>query len=525
MRQPRKDLVLVTDMQASAWPPADDGEFASLLGELSQEATVYVISVDDGGRENLSVSSLEATDEIVTTESEVVFVAGVRNTGETTQTGVSVDLVLYGEKGEERKRVSKAVDVEAGGEVSVGLTTRFRKGGERRVKVKLSPDRLLADNTRHLALRVIERVKLLIVDPSPSDDPWESESAFLRYALAPMDPENPEERGLIQVTVVPPYRLGERPLSGFDLVVLADVNELSPGKVRALETYCTRGGSVMFFPGPRSSAKDFNALYGRMLPAKLSRAESNGGWSFATSPLDHPVVSFFSPDEHRAYLSSPKIRKRFKMESPGEESSVALRFADEEPALVERKLGRGKVMLWAFPADRDWGDLPLRVAYLPLMRRSVEYAALGARERRNVLVHESARAFLAIEEQNVPVTVRDPARRTRQLLPSLFGDHAIVEFTGTDLAGFYELTPEGKPIRYFAANPPPKESDLTALTADELRSRYPGFQFTFLSPADDVASVMKKERLGIEIWPYLVAAVIALLVAESVLALRWAPRE
>lgn len=525
MKQPRRDCILVTDMQASAWPAPDEEGFIMLLSELSKEANVYVVSVDDGGRENVAVSSLEATDEIVTIESEVVFTARVTNVGSGSQTGVSVNLILYGDKGEERKRVSKAVDVEAGGEASVSLTTRFRKGGERRVKVELGPDRLLADNVRHLALPVIERMKVLIVDASPSDDPWESESAFLRYALAPADPENPDRKGLIESAVVPPYRLGEKPLSDYDLVVLADVNELSEGKVRALETYCARGGAVMFFPGGRVTPREFNALYGRMLPASLSRAESDDGWTFATSPLDHAIVSFFSPDEYRAYLSRPTLKKRFGMRLEGVESTVALKFHDGAPALVERKLGRGKVMLWAFPADRDWGDLPLRVAYLPLMRRSAEYAALGARERRNVLVHEGMRALLAIEEQNVPVTVRDPAGRTRQVLPSPSGDHAVVEFTGTDLAGFYELALEGKPARYFAANPPPRESDLTALTEDDLRSLYPGFRFTLLGPRDDVASVMKKERVGIEVWPYLIAMVFALLLAESILALRWAPRE
>ena len=40
-----------------------------------------------------------------------------------------------------------------------------------------------------------------------------------------------------------------------------------------------------------------------------------------------------------------------------------------------------------------------------------------------------------------------------------------------------------------------------------------------------MASEMKKERLGVEIWPYLIAAAVALLLAESVLAVRWAPRE
>jgi hypothetical protein len=80
-------------------------------------------------------------------------------------------------------------------------------------------------------------------------------------------------------------------------------------------------------------------------------------------------------------------------------------------------------------------------------------------------------------------------------------------------------------VSYFAVNPPRRESDLERLTQEDLRERYPNFRFSWIERVDDLRRALEEERVGREIWPLFLALVFACLIAETVLALLWAPRE
>jgi hypothetical protein len=103
----------------------------------------------------------------------------------------------------------------------------------------------------------------------------------------------------------------------------------------------------------------------------------------------------------------------------------------------------------------------------------------------------------------------------------------VFEFPETDRAGFYEVSVEaapGKTSVYSVNVNAEAESDLTRVEPEPLRAEYPQFEFTYVSKNEDLAARMAAERQGVEIWPWLLALVFVLLLAESVLALRWAPR-
>jgi hypothetical protein len=208
--------------------------------------------------------------------------------------------------------------------------------------------------------------------------------------------------------------------------------------------------------------------------------------------------------------------------------SVVARYSRGEPAIVEKKLGRGKVLLFNTTADKEWSDFPLRPAFVPVVKRAIQHVTLGRRPPKNTEVHSRAVEFVAASEAGGRVTVRDPRGGVRQVAARLSrdGDIALVEYARLHFAGFYELTREGAQERsYFAANPPPGESDLDSLTGDELASRYPHLEFNWIEGGEGLARAMREQRVGTETWPVFMALVLACLIAETLLALKWAPRE
>jgi hypothetical protein len=77
----------------------------------------------------------------------------------------------------------------------------------------------------------------------------------------------------------------------------------------------------------------------------------------------------------------------------------------------------------------------------------------------------------------------------------------------------------------FAVNPRcAKESDLSAIGPDYIREKFPDLDFFYVGPSDDVRIRLRNRGQGAEIWWLPMLAVFVLLAAESVLAVRWAPK-
>jgi hypothetical protein len=566
-----REIYLVTDMQAVAWPEPGTPRWEQLVGAFAASrprVKLHVLDAGGGGVENVSIGDLQAEDEIVTTDSSTAFNATVRNHGGQPAEDVVVDLYV-GRPGEREMRKVATVGVDAVESVhSVRLETRFSSGGEYRVEARTGMDRLSGDNSAYESLDVLDRIRVLLIDGDPAEEgeSYGGETDFLEAALSPVDYESPDWKSLIDTEVTTVYGLGGRNLRDYHAVILANVAEIPPALVEGLRTFVRADGrGLIVFLGDNVSPERYNELLcdrddgAGLLPGRLGAGlveEGDDGFGIATDSLVHPIVSFFAPKESRHYLARPRFFKAMRLElaaeaedgaaprrrddavdptgpgGPTEEADdsvrVAATFTTGSPAAAERRLGRGSVLLFASTADKAWTDFPLRPAFLPVVKRAVQHVTLGRRPRKTVAVHERMTDFLSVRDAGAQVTVRDPRGGARQVSAAMAprGDLALVEIPSPDFAGFYELTLTGDRSRtsHFAANPPRVESILDALDEKAVRAKYPNFEFQWFGRDSDLRRVMTEERVGKEIWPYLLAMVFACLVTETVLALKWAPK-
>ena len=51
------------------------------------------------------------------------------------------------------------------------------------------------------------------------------------------------------------------------------------------------------------------------------------------------------------------------------------RFDDGGAALLEKKIGNGRVLMWTTTVDLFWNDFALKPVYLPFLHRAVRYLA------------------------------------------------------------------------------------------------------------------------------------------------------
>ncbi len=296
---------------------------------------------------------------------------------------VRVSLVNYGPDAREvatsvylpeGARITSFVAVPAGSDAAPGLAeTRFTvprqaAGGVARVEID-DPD-LPLDNVRYFHLPRVGASRVMVVDGDPGSTPTRSEAYFLERALAPWGTGGPV------VDVVAPAGVTGLVESGHRVVWLANVTDPAP-MAPTLIDFVRRGGGLVFAMGENVTAERYNSALASLLPAPLRRIrdlvdlDAAGG-----TALDLPDV--VGVDLFRAFSRSGRdefgaVRARRVMTlepyAEGPEIRTLLRYTDGVPALIERRIGTGRVLVWTSTVDLGWGNLPLQSVFAPLVQR------------------------------------------------------------------------------------------------------------------------------------------------------------
>lgn len=549
-----REIYLITDGQANAWPAESDTGWKALAAELGarHDLRLYLAEVGHGETANVSLDDLQPVDPLVATDTDTTFTATVVNHGGPALDNLTVQLLADdGHGGELRPVATGAVD-HLQGSSQVQLSTRFTSGGRHRIEARLAPDHLEADNHRYLAIDVIDRLKVLIIDGS-AEGGYAGGAAFIRAALAPGASQADENAAgsLIDAEVTTPAALADTSLDAYQAVILSNVADLTPGEADGLKTFVAGGKALIVFPGANVGPEIYNHLLldrAGILPAKLGEhpiefgdgggsgsgatsATATKGTTFATSGLSHPIVAYFQSKDTQPFLVQPHFYQAFPLTpvpsegALGSASAVVARFATGQPAIVERGVGAGTVLLFACGADRQWTDFPLQPAFLIVVRRAVQHAVLSGRVPATVQVHDRLLANLPARDANTRLPVLDPRGGRTSLLVNLAsnGRTAHAEVTDTPFAGFWAIG-EGPTARRFATNGPAAESDLATIDQRGIERVSGPLQWSFVGAEGDAGAQIARARVGREIWPLLITLAIACLLAESYLAMRWTPR-
>lgn len=541
-----REIYLVSDLQASGWPAADERAWRDLIGRLEGVAGLRVVVVDVGADDtgNVAVEQVLFADDIVGTDGVTTIMATLRNHGSEPVSGVPIDLLI--DDGTGMRSAATAVVEELDRTAQVRLEARFEHGGRHKIEVRSGPDRLEADNVRRVVVDVVDRVRVLVVDGGAEGGSREG-ATFLRAALAPaslLDDTDAEDTGAtdrIDLSVVAPAQLVGLQLDDYQTIILSDIPAPSAALADGLRAYVASGKGLITLLGSGVQAESYNAHFVErgLLPGPIGPESrrytkeddpADAGTTFSTDGLVHPIIALFSSAQTQPFLAQPRIRRAWPMTvpevEPGQESAhaVVARLADGTPVMTASTIGRGQALALGIGADKNWSDLPLRPVFLMLLRRSIQHVALGERPRLTLAVHEPVVQALSARDANTRVQVRHPVNQEATVTPVTRDDGRIqAEFLDSRRAGFIDLSVDERTWS-FAVNPPTEESDLARLSREAVDERLAPLTVAWLGGDDNVAERVQQARTGREIWPWLFALAVACLIAESVLALRWAPR-
>lgn len=213
-----------------------------------------------------------------------------------------------------------------------------------------------------------------------------------------------------------------------------------------------------------------------------------------------------------------------------EETSVVVSYSNGKPAVVERAVGRGRVITMTTPVSDPlrpidhaaWNELPTgddAWPYLVLVNELMLYLTDSSGVRLNYVAGETA---------VLPNDSRIHPDRYQLFTPSEQPQEAraqdgevVVRFT--EHAGAYRLkgVKDGPLARGFAVNLLPEATDLTRLTREELDSRLGKGRYQLARDKDEIILEVGEARVGREFYSHLLVLLLVVLGLEQLMANRF----
>lgn len=613
-----KRIVLFTDQQENLW--------RGFSGEVNfpPDVRMQVVDVSADEPENTWIESLRVQDGLADVQTPATIIAEVRHHAAEPRE-VQVTLEVEGaavatrtvtlEPGEGAREVAFQYTFDA-------MTPQPGRPALATVRAVLPPDRLTADDERHLVVPVVAALPVVFIDQygAQLEDPVRSrygETRRLRKLMAPG--ASHDEQQLIEIRHVTPEELSQDLLADARLAVVAGLED--PGAMTPLlREYVEQGGQLVIAAGaefdPAAWTRDAwldgeGVLPAPLKPEPIGALPDEAGerlqpfglaydsvrnqrfFHLAGVPEDDLIELYAEPlffkavapdvsdavvqalrdkvllelqqrwaaaqedDSPRADAASngaPRVTPAegpnwlvwtaadatddadMLSQDPAEREAafqrladqatprVAARFENGVPMLVERRIGRGRVLFVSTGLFSAWNTMHLTNAYL-VYNRILRGMIEDTLPRRNFSTVERIAVPLPTADRDVAVLLRRPGEETDEMLD--------VGFIGQERRGVTIDNPLTRGVYRLTAIPaeastetlstprwdlplavagPAEESELTPLTRERFEERASD-AFEWVGPGEEI-SLAGVQLHGQNWWRWLIVGALAMLLLE-----------
>ncbi len=511
----RREVVLVTDFQRLGFEGEDDDVW------LPAGTVLTPVDLSSAETENLSLTSVnlerdEASGrERLTASARVTRKAPADGGPLTSRISLEID---------GRSLQTKPVELAPNTSATIGFDPVTVPAGEARGTIRIEEDDLPQDNVYHFVLSPGQALSVLNLEEGARRT---RRSFYLERAL--------------EIGDRPSFRIGSKALSqlrpsdlaGTDVVILNDVPSLSAGPAGLLSEFVKNGGGLVVVLGEASSRSSFTEGASELFPAALGGVVDRArDWGGTLSYLDYgsPVFEVFNAP-HSGDFSGAKFFRYRVFESAVSEGVLA-RYDDGVPALVERRLGSGRVLIWTSTLDTFWNDLARQPVFLPFMHQLAKHAASYAEASSwhtvgEVLDVDRYLAMILEGESRDGLSGRSfdlvvTAPSSRKIILPRTEERALLPL---EEQGFYDIrragTGGGASSSSVAVNLDTAESDLSPLDPEELVASVTFRDTTAAGAVGSEAGDSREAQEGRQgYWWFLLAGALLLLATETFLSNR-----
>ncbi len=464
----QKEIRLISDLGLTGW----DNFSMSSLKQVDPAIPVKAIRVGSKQKPlNVAVKEIRAAGQGIGVDLPLHLEAVVANFSDQEIKDLLVQLSIDGQNKDQ-----KLTSVPPRGDATVTLQTRLSQAGSHAGQLTIKKDGLAGNASLHFGVHAQDQLRVLVVDGDPQTSLVQSETFFLTRAL---NPSGESDSSPYLPTVIIPEGLSAAALDGYQVIVLCNVAALTDAFVAKLQNYLRGGGGLLIFGGDRLQADHYNAKLAQILQTPI-RDKKQGleasGEKIGKLELTHPALQSLSDNLLQESIKSARVWGYSRVSASGK--SVLMSLANGDPLLIEHKVGSGRVMFITTTADRDWSDLPVKTAYLPMIHSLTNYLAGGKRGLLDGGISVGDVKELSLPPGYVGKTIRvtKPNKQPAEVVMSAAQDRASGSFEDNDLSGIYQLAltggnQESGTPRLYAVNPPFLESRLEEISERELQAK------------------------------------------------------
>ena len=509
----RREVVLISDFQKVGW----DGHEEVIL---PPGAVLTNVDLSSPPTSNVAVTTVELHRAMEAGRERVTAKARLTNTGEKPANGISVALSLN-----DREIEKKSISLAANSAGTVTFASVALPAGLTRGVVAAGADAMPQDNRFNFVLAPEQALSVLIIEPS---DARSSQSLYLSRALAIGD------RPLIRTDVKRSAAVTFGDLGGRSLVVLNDVPFPSGDIGRRLRTFVEQGGGLLVVLGQNSTPGSFASAGADLLPGPVGAVVDRGTERSATlTSLEyaHPIFELFSGPRSGDFSAARYYRYRpLQLTSA---AGVLARYDDGAPALVEKPLGAGKVVVMTSTADLFWNDLAVQPVFLPFVHQVARYTASYADVRPWFTAGQVMEVGRTAEQLAGSASGPSPAPNPgdaadyvaespsgETIRPTASDDGYLVEL---EEQGFYTIRRVGAErgaAKAIAVNLDMAESDLSRLDPQELVAAVTPTGANARPAGIGTPPTPEEQERRQTLWWYLLVGALLLLGAETILSNR-----
>jgi len=539
----RKEIYVYTDLTAAAWELDDT---ARLPAQFAQAAEVALFLIDVGVEQprNVALGAVQLSAETMPENSDLVIRTTVSMTGHTAAAGEAEETAveLWVEDYDPTlpilrehevvlptARVLNRHEVALSGNDSetVEFSVRGLTKGTRHAELRLvGQDALPIDDRRYLTVTVCDPWFVLVVAPSDVD------TSALIEAIAPYQ-YRLENRATYVCKTITPEELVNHDLAEYAAVAILDPPPLSGSSWGQLGTYVRDGGQLALFLGHHAGdASAFNSADAQeLLPGRLGRQYRVAGRDEFLAPYsyEHPILRPLRSIATSVPWGDFPVFRYWSLPDLANDAVVVLRFGNQHPALLERRVGHGTVLTMTTPiTERErpagrqaWnelagpGDWPRFILVNEIMR---------------YLTQHDAGRYNYTAGQDIVLVNQPDQDPSRYLLFTPGGETQPVQtrddkvtISTAEAPGVYRLKGErdGPVTRGFAVNLPASASRLERTTREQLDAVLGADRYQLAVDQEQLVREQGRQREGREFFPFLVVLVTATLVLEQLLANRF----
>ncbi|MFK7768935.1 MAG: BatA domain-containing protein [Mariniblastus sp.] len=561
--QERKEIYVVSDLTEVSWVGDSPGQLIRLLDKY-KETSLFVIDVGVEEATNFSLTQLNLSSAEISPRQRLVVTTEVQRIGPAAQRGFSMsiekhdpplpvvrdDVAVFPSSSYDAQTTTK--DIRENGSVSVKFTfSQPLEFGTYHGRVAIEgQDALAVDNERFFTIQVGDVKRTLIVHPENPDrkNPSHVNPRVLESLLAPQDKVKSGTNRYESTTITQEEFINDGDavgVSDYDAIFLLDPLPLDDAIWERLEGFVESGGGLGIFLGRNASDggiahESFRTEAAqRLLSGSLEQQWYNEEADLFLSPkeLIHPIFSLVRDSPTNVLWNRFPIFVHWGIEPDGNSklpTQTLLRFGNREPAVIERVIGSGRVLVMTTPITEygnaagkgTWWNALFTDNPVPawlLVNGMVSHLVQTDASSLNIEVGQPASFGNDLREFPESYQVFTPKSDRRPTDINTL-DGARIRFRFTDYPGHYRI--KGRLnreviLRGFSANLKQSTTDLTRMTPDKLDSFLGPERYQLASQESEIQRQQGATRRGQEFFPLAMLMALVVMAVEYLMSNRF----